>query len=71
MAKHFSAMRKEGLITARSGGTVLSSPALPEFDQTESFTYQQFNFFIADRSDCFDLAITISSVKRAIALHFT
>lgn len=29
-------------------------------------TYQQFNFLIAARSDCFDRAMTISSVSRAI-----
>lgn len=34
-------------------------------------THQQFSFLIADKSDCFDRAITISSVRRAIVSHCT
>lgn len=29
-------------------------------------THQQLSFFIADKSDCFERAITISSVNRAM-----
>lgn len=43
-----------------------ADPSTPEHSLAWAFTYQQLSFVTDARSDCFDRAITISSVRRDI-----